>query len=105
MFIEGCVTKGYLQALRAARYDIQLAIESGEEASRLIQDNCDLPNPADHDYETHPWVRIYIDCNMEEYLTPFEVVDNADKENKLPLLIGNSDQSIIQEVEKALSRE
>lgn len=103
MFVEGCITQGYLQALRVAGYNIQLAIESGEEASRLIQNNCDLPDPADHDYGQEPWVRIYFDSDIEDVIGAEEVVNECKEEGKLPLLVGNPDSRIAREVEKALS--
>lgn len=104
MFIEGCVSKGYLQALRAADHDIQLTVESAEEARKYIDDNCDLPDPADHDYTTDPWVRIYIDCGIEEYLFPSDLVQLAEENGNLPLLVGNSDPVILEEVERRLKQ-
>lgn len=105
MFIEGCVSKGYLQALRAANYDIQLTVESTEEAGKYINDNCDLPDPADHDYTTDPWVRIYIDCDIEDFIPPKTLIEYVQKAGNLPLLLGNPDPDILREVECSLNPE
>lgn len=104
MFIEGCVSKGYLQALEAAGYEFQLVVQSGEEASRLIDDNCDLPDPEDHDYEADPWIRIYVDCGIEDFISEEQAVEFAKEVQKLPLLIGNSDPKIAAAVERALKK-
>lgn len=105
MFLEGCVSRGYLDALRMAKYDILMTVESGTEAAKLVQDNCDLPDPADHDYEKNPWVRIYINDNLESILTPQLVVDEIARQNNLPLLINNPDTEIAIEVEERLKRD
>jgi len=103
MFIEGCVSKGYLQALKAANYDIQFTVESAEEARKYIDDNCDLPDPADHDYESDPWVRVYIDCDIEDHMPAGDVVQYVQQAGNLPLLLGNSDPHILREVECRLN--
>jgi len=104
MFIEGCVSNGYLQALVAACYEFQLVIQSGEEAARLIEDNCDLPDPEDHDYEANPWIRIYLDCGIEDFISEEQVVQFAKETQKLPLLICNSDPKVAAVVERALKK-
>ncbi len=96
MFIEGCITREYLEALKIAGYDFHMCIESGNEASRL--NKCELPLSKDHDYEKFPWVRIYLSSDIENLITP----DNFINRNNAPFFIHINDSAVKKRVEQIL---
>jgi hypothetical protein len=101
MFIEGIMDKAYKDLLVDAGYDVVWVCESESDALA-------------HDYDSDAFtmaeesgdciVRIFMDCNVEDILSPRVVCDSLDKKEILPLMAVSKNNELRKFAEEELRR-
>ena len=85
MFIEGAVNKTHLEFMEKAGWEIDWKIEDAEQAKHLkATSGIDVGDEFNFDEDTY--VRLYLDTDIESYITPKMIVDNLEKAD-LPMAV------------------
>lgn len=101
MFIEGIIDKAYYALLVDACYDIVWVCESEEDA---VQHGYDAESYTMAEEVGECIARIFIDCNVEDYLTIQAILEAGDREQLLPLMAVSKNETIREFAEKELRK-